>query len=155
MLVGGPERLRIIGLEILEEVRPRDRESRELAHTLESIARRWSGTTGCRPVDPRLRRESSEAVDATKSSSSGLLSTLGSPSLCRSLLRAGFVDSFRVVMYPVITGATGAERIYDRYPDVALEMIEHRTSTTDFRHSRISPSTANWYSPSNRPGRCR
>ena len=31
------------------------------------------------------------------------------------------------VMFPVITGATGAERIYDGYPDVALEMIDHRT----------------------------
>ena len=37
------------------------------------------------------------------------------------------VDRFRVVMFPVITGATGEERIYDGYPDVALEMIEHRT----------------------------
>lgn len=56
-----------------------------------------------------------------------LLSTIGSLSLCRSLLRAGLVDRFRVVMFPVITGATGAERIYDGYPDVALEMTEHRT----------------------------
>jgi hypothetical protein len=31
------------------------------------------------------------------------------------------------VMFPVITGATGAERIYDGYPDVALEMIHNRT----------------------------
>jgi hypothetical protein len=30
-------------------------------------------------------------------------------------------------MFPVITGATGAERIYDGYPDIALEMIDHRT----------------------------
>ena len=30
-------------------------------------------------------------------------------------------------MFPVITGATGAERIYDGYPDVALDMIDHRT----------------------------
>ena len=29
-------------------------------------------------------------------------------------------------MFPVITGATGAERIYDAYPDVALDMIDHR-----------------------------
>src|SRR3954454_22819290 len=29
--------------------------------------------------------------------------------------------------FPVITGATGQERIDDGYPDVALEMIEHRT----------------------------
>ena len=30
-------------------------------------------------------------------------------------------------MFPVITGATGDERIYDGYPDVALEMIDHAT----------------------------
>ena len=30
-------------------------------------------------------------------------------------------------MFPVITGATGAERIYDGYPDVALDMITTRT----------------------------
>ena len=50
----------------------------------------------------------------------GVFSTIGSLSLCRSLLRAGLVDRFRVVMFPVITGATGEERIYDGYPDVAL-----------------------------------
>ena len=62
-----------------------------------------------------------------KQDGSGLLSTIGSVSLCRSLLRAGLVDRFRIVMFPVITGATGAERIYDGYPDVALDMIDHRT----------------------------
>ena len=39
---------------------------------------------------------------------------------------AGLVDRFRVVLFPVITGATGQERIYDGYPDVALELVEHR-----------------------------
>ncbi len=42
------------------------------------------------------------------------------------MLRAGLVDRFRVVMLPVITGATGTERTYG-YPDVAQEMSEHRT----------------------------
>ena len=74
-----------------------------------------------------VRDDAVEAVRAMKESGSGLLSTLGSLSLCRSLLRAGLVDRFRVVMFPVITGATGAERIYDGYPDVALEMTDHRT----------------------------
>ena len=68
-----------------------------------------------------------EAVRAMKADGSGLLSTIGSISLCRSLLRAGIVDRFRVVMFPVITGATGSERIYDGYPDVALDMIASRT----------------------------
>ena len=39
------------------------------------------------------------------------LTTLGSISLCRSLLKAGLVDRFRVVVFPVITGSTGSERI--------------------------------------------
>src|SRR4029077_2857855 len=56
-----------------------------------------------------VRDDAVEAVRAMKSSGSGLLSTIGSLSLCRSLLRAGLVDRFRVVMFPVITGATGAE----------------------------------------------
>jgi dihydrofolate reductase len=71
--------------------------------------------------------DAAEAVRSMKEEGSGLLSTLGSVSLCRSLLRSGLVDRYRVVMFPVITGATGAERIYDGYPDVALEMTDHRT----------------------------
>jgi dihydrofolate reductase len=74
-----------------------------------------------------VRGDAVEAVRAMKEDGSGLLSTLGSVSLCRSLLRGGLVDRFRVVMFPVITGATGSERIYDGYPDVALEMIDRRT----------------------------
>jgi dihydrofolate reductase len=62
-----------------------------------------------------------------KEEGAGILSTIGSVSLSRSLLQAGLVDRFRVVMFPVITGATGNERIYDGYPDVALDMTESRT----------------------------
>jgi hypothetical protein len=43
------------------------------------------------------------------------------------LLKAGLVDRFRVVVFPVITGSSGRERIYDGYPDVALDMISSRT----------------------------
>jgi dihydrofolate reductase len=74
-----------------------------------------------------VRGDAAEAVRAMKQDTAGILSTIGSVSLARSLLRAGLVDRFRVVMFPVITGATGAERIYDGYPDVALEMIDSRT----------------------------
>ena len=55
------------------------------------------------------------------------MTTLGSLTLCRSLLQAGLVDRFRVVVFPVITGATGKERIFDGYPDVALEEVANRT----------------------------
>ena len=74
-----------------------------------------------------VRDDAVETVRAMKEDGSGLMSTLGSISLSRSLLRAGLVDRFRVGVFPVITGATGAERIYDGYPDVALDMIGSRT----------------------------
>ncbi len=74
-----------------------------------------------------VRDDAVEAVRAMKEDGSSLMSTIGSLSLSRSLLRAGLVDRFRVGMFPVITGATGAERIYDGYPDVALDMIGSRT----------------------------
>lgn len=67
------------------------------------------------------------AVKEMKRSGGQPLSTLGSLSLCRSLLTAGLVDRFRLVVFPVITGRTGRERIWDGYPDVALEMVESRT----------------------------
>jgi riboflavin biosynthesis pyrimidine reductase len=55
------------------------------------------------------------------------MSTLGSLTLCRSLLKAGLVDRFRVGVFPVITGSTGRERIYDGYPDVALDLVASQT----------------------------
>ena len=73
-------------------------------------------------------RDPVEAVRAKKGDASRPpMSTLGSLTLCRSLLEAGLVDRFRVVVFPVITGATGKERIFDGYPDVALELVANRT----------------------------
>lgn len=68
-----------------------------------------------------------EVVQDLKRGDGPELRTLGSLTLCRSLLRAGLVDRFRLVVFPVITGATGRGRIFDGYPDVALEPIAHRT----------------------------
>jgi dihydrofolate reductase len=80
----------------------------------------WANTT-------LVRGDAVAAVRELKADGSGILSTIGSLSLCRAMLAAGLVDRFRVVMFPVITGATGSERIYDGYPDVALEMTDSRT----------------------------
>jgi dihydrofolate reductase len=74
-----------------------------------------------------VRGDAVEAVRAMKQEGTGSLRTLGSLTLCRSLLEAGLVDRFRVGVFPVITGSTGRDRIYDGYPDVALEMIAGRT----------------------------
>jgi dihydrofolate reductase len=68
-----------------------------------------------------------EAVKDMKRRDARDLRTIGSLSLARSLLQAGVVDRFRVVLFPVITGATGKDRIFDGYPDIALELVDKRT----------------------------
>jgi dihydrofolate reductase len=89
------------------------------SHTLqEPLA--WANT---RLVDG----DAVDAVRSMKAEDVRGLRTIGSLTLCRSLLEAGLVDRFRVVVFPVITGSTGRERIYDGYPDVALELVTSRT----------------------------
>jgi dihydrofolate reductase len=68
-----------------------------------------------------------EAVRTMKREGNTSMRTIGSISLCRSLLKAGLVDRFRVVVFPVITGSTGYDRIYDGYPDVVLDLVASRT----------------------------
>jgi dihydrofolate reductase len=78
---------------------------------------------------PNTRLVSQDAVEAVremKENGAEPMRTMGSVSLCRSLLSAGLVDRFRVVVFPVITGSTGKDRIYDGYPDVSLDMVSSR-----------------------------
>jgi dihydrofolate reductase len=79
------------------------------------------------PNTQLVARDAVEAVREMKDKASRSMRTIGSLTLCRALLNAGLVDRFRVVVFPVITGRTGRERIYDGYPDVALDMIGSRT----------------------------
>jgi dihydrofolate reductase len=79
------------------------------------------------PNSQVVNADAVQAVRAMKENGSASLRTIGSLSLCRSLMQAGLVDRFRVVVFPVITGSTGHDRIYDGYPDVALEMVNSRT----------------------------
>ena len=67
-----------------------------------------------------------EVVRDMKDNGSDSMRTLGSLTLCRSFLKAGLVDRYRVVVFPVITGSSGKDRIYDGYPDVSLEMVNSR-----------------------------
>ncbi len=78
---------------------------------------------------PNTRLVSGGAVEAVRAmkADGAEMRTLGSVSLCRSLLQAGLVDRFRVVVFPVINGATGQDRIYDGYPDVRLDLVASRT----------------------------
>ena len=91
---------------------------------------------------PNTQLESGDAVAVVREMKShGTMSmrTIGSLTLCRSLLRAGLVDRFRVTVFPVITGSTGRERIYDGYPDVALGMIISRTFDDRIQRLEYAP----------------
>jgi dihydrofolate reductase len=79
------------------------------------------------PNTQLISEDAIEAVRQMKQDGNRPMRTLGSLSLCRSLLKAGLVDRFRVVVFPVINGSTGYDRIYDGYPDVALDMVATRT----------------------------
>jgi dihydrofolate reductase len=80
----------------------------------------WDNTVlvGTDPVD---------AVGTMKQDGTLPLRTLGSLTLCRTLLTAGLVDRLRLVVFPVVNGATGRERVFDGWPDVRLELLESRT----------------------------
>lgn len=80
----------------------------------------WAGTRLVRgdPVD---------AVRTMKAEEGHALRTIGSPTLCRSLVAAGLVDRFRVVVFPVVTGASGRDPFYAGWPDVRLDVVDHRT----------------------------
>ncbi len=51
----------------------------------------------------------------------------GSLSMNRALMAAGLVDNLQVTLFPVITGQTGADPIFQGAADFDLELVEHRT----------------------------
>ncbi len=51
----------------------------------------------------------------------------GSLSMNRALMAAGLVDRVHVTLFPVITGQTGLDPIFQGALDFDLELIEHRT----------------------------
>lgn len=73
-----------------------------------------------------VRGDAVEAVRELKETSELPLRTLGSVALCASLVRAGLVDRVRTVVFPVVTGATGADPVFAGWPDVTLELVDHQ-----------------------------
>ena len=73
---------------------------------------------------------SGDAVDVVarlKEESEVPLRSNGSLSLNRALMAAGLVDRVQVTLFPVITGQTGADPIFQNAADFDLELIESRT----------------------------
>jgi len=73
---------------------------------------------------------SGDAVDVVarlKEESEVPLRSHGSLSMNRALMAAGLVDRVQVTLFPVITGQTGTEPIFEDAADFDLELIESRT----------------------------
>jgi dihydrofolate reductase len=68
-----------------------------------------------------------EAVARLKEESAVPLRSNGSLSLNRALMAACLVDRLQLTVFPVITGQTGAERVFQGAADFDLELIESRT----------------------------
>jgi dihydrofolate reductase len=73
---------------------------------------------------------SGDAVDVVarlKEESEVPLRSHGSLSMNRALMAAGLVDRVQVTLFPVITGQTGLDPIFQGAADFDLELIERRT----------------------------
>jgi dihydrofolate reductase len=68
-----------------------------------------------------------EVVARLKEESEVPLRSHGSLSLNRALMAAGLVDRVQVTVFPVITGQTGVDPIFQGAADFDLELLEHRT----------------------------
>jgi dihydrofolate reductase len=88
-------------------------------------------TTLEEPLDwPNATLVSGDAVDVVarlKAESDVPLRSHGSLSLNRSLMAAGLVDRVQVTLFPVITGQTGLDPIFQGAADFDLELIESKT----------------------------
>jgi dihydrofolate reductase len=68
-----------------------------------------------------------DVVARLKEESNVPLRSHGSLSLNRALMAAGLVDRVQVTIFPVITGQTGVNPIFQGAADFDLELLEHRT----------------------------
>jgi dihydrofolate reductase len=79
---------------------------------------------------PNVTLVSGDAVDIVarlKEESEVPLRSAGSLSMNRALMAAGLVDRVQVTLFPVITGQTGLDPIFQGAADFDLELVERRT----------------------------
>ncbi|AXE84220.1 dihydrofolate reductase family protein [Streptomyces sp. Go-475] len=83
------------------------------------------------PLDwPDATVVSGDAVDVVtrlKEESDVPLRSHGSLSMNRALMAAGLVDRLQVTLFPVITGRTGLNPVFQGAADFDLELVGHRT----------------------------
>jgi dihydrofolate reductase len=101
-------------------------------------------TTLEEPLDwPDATVVSGDAVDVVaqlKDESRVPLRSHGSLSMNRALMAAGLVDRVQVTFFPVITGQTGTDPVFEDAADFDLELVESRTLDGDIQELVYRPS---------------
>lgn len=80
-----------------------------------------------------------EVVADLKDKSDVPLRSHGSLSMNRALMAAGLVDRVQVTIFPVITGKTGREPIFQDAADFDLELIETHTLNNHIQELTYRP----------------
>ena len=100
------------------------------------------------PLDwPDATVVSGDAVDVVarlKEESEVPLRSHGSLSLNRALMAAGLVDRVQVTLFPVISGQTGTDPIFQGAADFDLELIESRTLDGNIQELIYRPTLRVW-----------
>ena len=96
------------------------------------------------PLDwPNATVASGDAVDVVarlKEDSEVPLRSHGSLSMNMALMAAGLVDRVQVTLFPVITGQTGVDPIFQDAADFDLELIESRTLDGNIQELTYRPT---------------
>ncbi|MCP9994924.1 dihydrofolate reductase family protein [Streptomyces werraensis] len=74
-----------------------------------------------------VKGDAVDVVARLKEESDVPLRSHGSLSMNRALMAAGLVDRLQVTLFPVVTGRTGLDRIFEGAADFDLELLGHRT----------------------------
>lgn len=87
-----------------------------------------------------VRGDAVDVVGRLKEESEVPLRSHGSLSMNRALMAAGLIDRVQVTLFPVITGQTGDDRIFQGAADFDLELIESRTLDHDIQELVYRPT---------------
>lgn len=91
--------------------------------------------------DARVARgDAADVVARMKQESEFPLRSHGSLSMNRALMAAGLVDRVQVALFPVITGRTGLDPIFQGAEDFDLELLDRRTLDGNIRELIYRPA---------------
>jgi dihydrofolate reductase len=85
-----------------------------------------------------------EIVARLKEESGVPLRSHGSLALNRALMAAGLVDRLQLTIFPVVTGRTGVEPVFENAGDFDLELLDHHTLDGRIQELTYRPTVHSW-----------